>query len=231
VPDNVTGQGFDAAPEGGTNVKIGVGVLKKPAEPIRGFPTLEIVDGGTWTTRVRHNAVEFIHEVNDPVSGYGYRYRKIVSLPPGRTQLVLSHRLESTGRNPIDTEMSLLRQAVMSKLTYGQQPNLIGITYAAHDCIVDQVRNTAKSAANPSTSEYVIISGVQIHGALGHNFWWPGSITHFANGVETDLSGQYEKAISNYDLTRWINAKASEHAMASAGMRLPALVSDAVDAH
>ena len=133
--------------------------------------------------------------------------------------------------DPVDTEMSLLRQQVLSKLSYGQQPNLVGITYAAHDCIVDQVRNTAKSAANPSSSEYVIISGVQIHGALGHNFWWPGSITHFANGVETDLSGQYEKAISNYDLTRWINAKASEHAMASAGMRLPALVSDAVDAH
>jgi len=132
------------------------------------------------------------------------------------------------GLNPVDTEMSLLRQQVMSKLSYGQQPNLVGITYAAHDCILDQVRETAKVAANPSSSEYVIISGVQIHGALGHNFWWPGSITHFANGVETDLSGEYEQAISSYDLAQWVGAKASEHAMASAGMRLPSLVSDAV---
>jgi hypothetical protein len=130
--------------------------------------------------------------------------------------------------NPIDTEMSLLRQAVMSKLTYGQQPNLIGITYAAHDTILDQVKATAKAAANPSKSEYVIISGVQVHGALGNNFWWPGSITHYADGVETDLSGDYEKAISQYSLTRWISAKATEHAQQSAGMRLPALLADTV---
>ena len=105
VQDYVTGQGFDAAPVGGTFVKIGVGVLRKPAEPIRGFPTLEIVDGGKWSTRVRRNAVEFVHEVNDPASGYGYRYIKTVSLPPGQMRMTLSHRIESTGRNSIDTEM------------------------------------------------------------------------------------------------------------------------------
>jgi hypothetical protein len=35
--------------------------------------------------------------------------------------------------------MSLLRQQVLAKLTYGATPNLVGITYAAHDCILDQV--------------------------------------------------------------------------------------------
>ncbi len=105
VQDYVTGQGFDAAPVGGTFVRIGVGVVRKPAEPIRGFPTLEIVDGGKWTTKVRRNAVEFIHEVEDPASGYGYRYVKTVSLPRGAMRMTLTHRLESTGRNPIDTEM------------------------------------------------------------------------------------------------------------------------------
>jgi hypothetical protein len=105
VEDYVTGQGFDAAPIGGTFVKLGVGVLRKPAEPIRGFPTLEVVDYGKWTTRVRDDGVEFIHEVNDPVSGYGYRYSKTISLPAGQSRMVMSHRLESTGINPIDTEM------------------------------------------------------------------------------------------------------------------------------
>jgi hypothetical protein len=101
----VTGQGFDAAPVGGTFVKIGVGVLRKPAEMPRGFPTLEIVDSGRWTTRVRPDAVDFIHEVNDPQSGYGYRHIKTVSLPAGKPELVLTQRLESTGANPIDTQM------------------------------------------------------------------------------------------------------------------------------
>jgi hypothetical protein len=105
VYEFVDGQGFDAAPIGGTFIKIGVGVLRKPAEPIRGFPTLEIVDGGKWSTRVRKDAVDFMHEVADPASGYGYRYTKTVALTPGKMQLTLAHHLESTGRNPIDSEM------------------------------------------------------------------------------------------------------------------------------
>ena len=105
VQEFVTGQGMEAAKPGETFVKIGVGVLRKPAEAARGFATLEIVDGGKWSTEVRANAVEFVHEVNDPKSGYGYRYTKTVALPAGKTQLTLAHRLESTGVNPIDTEM------------------------------------------------------------------------------------------------------------------------------
>lgn len=105
VHEFVDGQGFAAAPVGGTFVKVGVGVLRKPAEPIRGFPTLEIVDGGKWTTRVRRDAVDFVHEVNDPASGFGYRYTKTVSLPRGKTQLLLAHKIESTGRHTINTQM------------------------------------------------------------------------------------------------------------------------------
>lgn len=105
VQEFVTGQGFDAAKPGETFVKIGVGVLRKPAETVRGFPTLEIVDGGKWSTQIRGDAVEFVHVVNDAASGYGYRYTKVVALPPGKTQMTLTHRLESTGTNPIDTEM------------------------------------------------------------------------------------------------------------------------------
>ena len=105
VQEFVDGQGFDAAPVGGTFIKVGVGVLRKPAEPIRGFPTLEIVDGGKWTTRVRRDAVDFVHEVNDPASGYGYRYTKTVSLPRGKRQLVLTQKIESTGTKTINAQM------------------------------------------------------------------------------------------------------------------------------
>lgn len=105
VQEFVTGQGFEAAKPGETFVKIGVGVLRKPAQQTRGFQTLEIVDHGKWSTRVERDSVEFVHEVNDPASGYGYRYRKTVALTPGKPQLTLRHRLESTGAKPIDTEM------------------------------------------------------------------------------------------------------------------------------
>lgn len=105
VQEYVTGQGFDAAKIGGTFIKVGVGVLRKPAEPIRGFPTLELVDHGKWTTKVHKDSIDFIHVVSDPSSGYGYRYVKTILLPPGKKQMVIRQRIESTGKNPIDTEM------------------------------------------------------------------------------------------------------------------------------
>jgi hypothetical protein len=105
VQEYVTGQGADAAKAGETFIKIGVGVLRKPAEPMRGFPTLEIVDGGKWTTHINKDSIEFVHEVSDPKSGYGYRYSKTVSLPAGKKQLTLTQHIESTGANAIDTEM------------------------------------------------------------------------------------------------------------------------------
>lgn len=103
--DWATPQGLDAAPVGGTFVKIGVGVLRKPAEMPRGFPTLEIVDHGKWTTNVRPDAVEFIHEVADSASGYAYRLVKVVSLPAGKAELLITQRMESMGANPIDAQM------------------------------------------------------------------------------------------------------------------------------
>ena len=105
VQEYVTGQGFDAAKPGETFIKIGVGVLRKPAEAARGFATLEIVDGGKWSTKVGKDSVEFVHEVSDARSGFGYRLTKTVALPPGKMQMTLTQRIESTGANPIDTEM------------------------------------------------------------------------------------------------------------------------------
>ena len=126
--------------------------------------------------------------------------------------IALNGQIESgkldVGLDPSDTEMSLVRQQVLGKLTYGQVPNLVGITYAAHDCILDQVKATAKIAADPK-NEYVIISGVQIHGALGKNFWWPGSVTMIKDNQETDLSAKFEAALGSYDLASWLKAEVS----------------------
>jgi len=134
----------------------------------------------------------------------------------------------SVGLDPMDTEMSLVRQSVLGKLSYGQQPNLVGITYAAHDCILEQVKKTAKLAA-PATSEYVIISGVQIHGALGKNFWWPGSVTHVADGVETDMSSEYEASIADYRLDVWLRAEALAQVQQTSGKsRVSGFFSDVI---
>lgn len=92
------------------------------------------------------------------------------------------------------------------------------------------MRTTAELAA-PKTSEYIIISGIQIHGALDKNFWWPGTITHYADGVETDLSVNYEKTLADYKLSNWLQAEALAHLQASGSggkSRLPGFFADVV---
>jgi hypothetical protein len=116
--------GFAEAKPGGTFVKIGVGVLRKPLAgeppvPARPTPanslppgaedrydhsrTYTIVDPGKWTVKKNRDSVEFTHELKDAPDGYEYIYRKTVRLVPGKPQMVLEHSLKNTGKNPIKT--------------------------------------------------------------------------------------------------------------------------------
>jgi hypothetical protein len=98
--------GFDQAKAGGTFIKIGVGVLRKPDDgeysPYRLYP---IVDSGKWHVQKNDDSVEFIQELSDPASGYGYRYTKTVRLVKGKPEMVLEHKLENTGRIKIQTSV------------------------------------------------------------------------------------------------------------------------------
>ena len=95
--------GYREAAVGGTFLKVGVGILRKPQEEdYRFFNRYEIVNGGTWSARPAADRVEFVHELADE-SGYGYVYVKTLRLPEGKPELVLEHSLKNTGRKPIDT--------------------------------------------------------------------------------------------------------------------------------
>jgi hypothetical protein len=95
------GLGYAEAAVGGTFVRIGVGVLRKPNEPaFRRFETYEIVDSGKWTVNRGSDTIEFVHELSEP-SGYAYVYRKRLRLV--RDSLVIEHRLRNTGKKPIAT--------------------------------------------------------------------------------------------------------------------------------
>jgi hypothetical protein len=97
--------GYDEAPVGGSFLKIGVGMLRKPQEAkYDHFKTYEIVDSGKWTVKAHADRVEFTHVISDAKSGYGYIYTKIVRLVNGKPQLVIEHRLKNTGAKPIMTE-------------------------------------------------------------------------------------------------------------------------------
>jgi hypothetical protein len=97
------GLGYAEAPAGGTFVRIGVGVIRKPQETaFRRFETYEIVDPGKWTVNKGSDWIEFVHELRE-ASGYAYVYRKRLKLV--KDTLVLEHHLKNTGTKPIPTSV------------------------------------------------------------------------------------------------------------------------------
>lgn len=102
---NNAGLGYDQARPGGSFIKIGVGVLRKPEEPqYSSFTTYEIVDSGKWRVKRGPDWIEFLHELSDS-SGYAYVYRKRMHLPKDKPHLVLEHSLKNSGRKPIETSV------------------------------------------------------------------------------------------------------------------------------
>jgi hypothetical protein len=78
---NKTALGIDEAKAGGTFIKIGVGVLRRPDEaPYDVFRVYKIVDGAKWTVGRKADSVEFTQKLSDLATGYAYVCRKTVSL-------------------------------------------------------------------------------------------------------------------------------------------------------
>ena len=98
--------GYDAAPAGGTFVKVGVGVLRKPDtaryDPYRAY---EIVDGGKWKIKSAAGSITFEQRILDKSSGYGYVYRKTIRLVPGQPHMIIEHSLKNIGARAIETSV------------------------------------------------------------------------------------------------------------------------------
>ena len=98
-------QGFETAQAGETFVKLGVGLLRKAANtPYSCYESYEIADPGTRSVRTTASSVEFTHQLGDARSGFGYVYRKTVSVASGRPDLLIEHTLHNTGRVAIRAE-------------------------------------------------------------------------------------------------------------------------------
>ena len=94
--------GFDEAKAGGTFLKIGVGVLRRPDDkPYDRYRAYEIVDGGKWTTKVSQNKVVFTQKLSNNESGYSYVYTKTIRLLSGKPAMRIEHKLVNTGTKPL----------------------------------------------------------------------------------------------------------------------------------
>ncbi len=124
--------GFDEAKAGGTFIKIGVGVLRRPDEqPYNPYRLYQIVNRGKWTIQRKDESVEFTQQLSDSASGYGYRYTKTVKLAPGRPEMILEHRLENTGRRTIKTSVYDHNFLVLDKQPIGPD-FVVSLPFAIH---------------------------------------------------------------------------------------------------
>jgi hypothetical protein len=98
--------GYATAPVGGTFIKIGVGILRKPDEAkYNHYTHYEIVDGGKRTVTTTKTSITFTQELLDKSTGYGYLYTKTIRLIPNTSQMVLEHTLKNTGTRSIDARV------------------------------------------------------------------------------------------------------------------------------
>jgi hypothetical protein len=98
--------GYQEAKAGGTFLKIGVGVLRKPDQSdYDNYRLYEIVDPGKWTIHQKPDSIEFIQDAADGLSGYGYQYRKTVTLVQGKPEMLIEHTLKNTGKRPIESDV------------------------------------------------------------------------------------------------------------------------------
>lgn len=97
--------GYAEAKPGGSFVRLGVGILEKPADPnLRPAfsATYKVLDAGTWRVTKGRDWIEFVQKVPNR-TGYGYVYTKRIQLAPDKPEMIIFHTLENTGSNAIDT--------------------------------------------------------------------------------------------------------------------------------
>jgi hypothetical protein len=98
--------GFDDAKPGGTFVKIGVGVLRRPDDrPYDKYWHYEIADWGQRSIRHTKNSVTFTQKIAAGPLGYAYDYEKTLRLVPGAHQLMIEHMLKNTGTRTISSNV------------------------------------------------------------------------------------------------------------------------------
>lgn len=86
--------GYDEAKIGGTFLRVGVGVVKRPdSKPYERFRTYEIVDAGHWQIQRGKDRITMIHTVKG--AGFAYEYSKTIRL--NKSEMIIDHELRNTG--------------------------------------------------------------------------------------------------------------------------------------
>lgn len=164
--DPDTPPGWAELPAGGAFLKIGAGVLRKPAgEGAYNLATVyERVNPGVWKVVAKKDRVEFTHTVSDPASGHGYVYRKVVRLVPNKPMLRIEHSLKNTGAKAISTTTYN-----HNFITFGgAAPTGPGLTLSTrYDIAAGTLTDVAKVAGNKLTLQRALTGEQRIYSPIG----------------------------------------------------------------
>ena len=98
------GLGYNEAPVGGTFIKIGVGVLRKPQAPRYDHSSRTDRRQANGRSR-RRRRPSSSPTICVPVIGLCVQLRKVVRLTPGNPEMTIAHRLRNTGTKAIATNV------------------------------------------------------------------------------------------------------------------------------
>ncbi len=93
----------------------------------------------------------------------------------------------SFGLDMDDVEQSLLKQILIRRITYGEVPELAGLTRHCHDAILEKLEHLIELTVDRTASSYAVVTGIQIHGPLMEQWIWPGSFYAMIEHRKRDL--------------------------------------------
>lgn len=74
--------------------------------------------------------------------------------------------------NPDDVEQSLLTQRLFGKFGFGKIPDLVTLTKVTQHIIREDLERMIQLTVHPSTTDYAVFTGVQIHGPAHKDWIW-----------------------------------------------------------
>lgn len=167
--ERVWGPAFDAGSLAGllTLGRTGIGAAARHAPDEPGQP-------------LRYVVVAAAHIGLDATAGFGYFRRSHQETPSGACGALMALHAELLGGrlrlgfDPVDPEMSLLRQRLVSALPYGEVPDPVALTRVVADVIDQDLRELLEwfTSVVPGGHEVrtAVVTGIQVHTEAGDWF-------------------------------------------------------------
>ena len=189
--------GFSEVEEGGSFVKIGVGLLRKGERNRYRFSgQYEIIRPGEWTVEHGEGWVDF-HQDFVGERGWAYRYHKRIALAEDRPGFDIYHRLENSGEKSIDINHYNHNFTSIDGVPYGP------------DYTVEFPFATALPQAIRDSLAFFREDRIEVPEKLGDNSLWisvspiSGPVAHNAGRVRNDKTGAEVRFVGDAPIVKY----------------------------